>query len=153
MPTTATIKPFTVIGFWDDSDTPVPVSIVPGTPQVYGCSNVSEGGTWCESVNAASWEEAEALAVAKMMATMPADDNEDSDSDDEEDDDDEEGSSMLFEMEHNDVTYEIDFQGETYAIYKQEGNEQIDFFDYYGDRQDHYSIEDAAVRKLKEHGL
>lgn len=150
MPTTATIKPFTVIGFWDDSDTPIPVSIIPGTPQVYGCSNVSEGGTWAEAVNAASWEEAEAQAVARLMATIS--DSEDEEGDDD-DDDDEEGSSILFEMEHNGVTYEIDFQGETYAIYKQDGNELIDFFDYSGDRQDHYSIEDRAVRKLNEHAL
>lgn len=142
MATTATTKPFTVIGFWDDSDTPIPVSIVPGTPQVYGCSNVSEGGTWCEAVNATSWEEAEVLAVAQMEATRHSDEDGDSEDDD----------NMLFEFERNGVTYEVDFQGETYALYDQEGNAHIADFDYSGDREDHYSIEDAAVRALEAIG-
>ena len=136
-------QPFTVIGFWDDSDTAIPVGVVKGAVDVYGGNGVSEGGPWARDVIAVHADEAEALAVKLTQEEHDARIAE------LEEDEDGEGDNMLFEFDRNGITYEVDFQGETYALYDQDGNAHIADFDYHGDREDHFSIEDAAIRALE----
>lgn len=145
-------KPFTVIGFWDDSDTAIAVGVVEGTPGFAGSPTVSTGGAWAIDIEAASYEEAEALGTKQMQDDFDAQHADDEDEDEDGDEEGDEESSMLFEFERDGVTYEVDFQGETYALYNQDGNAHIADFDYNGDREDHYSIEDAAVRALEAIG-
>jgi hypothetical protein len=142
-------QPFTVIGFWDDSDTAIPVGVVKGVVDVYGGHGVSEGGPWARDVIAVHADEAEALAV---KLTQEEHDARIAEIDDDEDDDDEEGgdeeTGKVFEFDHNGRTYDVDFGGETYAIYDDE-NKHVAFFDYYGDRENHLNIEDAAIKALE----
>jgi hypothetical protein len=66
-------KPFTVIGYWDDADTPVSVGVIEGEHPVHCGDGATEGGDWATSVHADSPEEAERAAVDEMRATLPDD--------------------------------------------------------------------------------
>jgi len=61
------MRPFTVIGFWNDADEAIPVGIVEGEHVVGGGSDVSEGGPWAITVQAEDMDDAEKRAVEEMQ--------------------------------------------------------------------------------------
>lgn len=67
-------RSFTVIGFWDDSDQPVPVAVVEliggGQMLIGGGEGCSEGGPWATDLEAIDMDSAEGLAVEEMLATL-----------------------------------------------------------------------------------
>lgn len=52
-------KPFTVIGYWDDSDRRHVIGVIEGEHDVLGGEPPGEGGLFAELVEAETWEEAE----------------------------------------------------------------------------------------------
>ena len=68
------MREFTVFGFWNDADEPVPVAVVEliggGHMDIGGGEGCSEGGPWATSVEAVDMESAEGLAVEEMLATQ-----------------------------------------------------------------------------------
>jgi hypothetical protein len=139
-------QPYTVIGYWDDSDTAIAVGVVEGNPGFAGSSTVSEGGPWAIDIQASSYEEAETLGTQKMQADFDARAVEEEDAEDDE-------SNKLFEFEHNDRTYEVDAMGESYTIYRQSDNANVIDFEYHGDEEAHDGIEEAAIKALEALGL
>lgn len=141
-------KHYTVIGYWDDSDTAIAVGVVEGTPGFAGSANVSTGGPWAIDIQAPSYEEAEALGTKQMQDDFDAQHDIDED-DDENEDDEEDESNKVLEFEHNDHTYEVDNAGESYTIYRQHDNANITDFEYNGDEEAHDGIEEAAIQALE----
>jgi hypothetical protein len=80
------VRRFTVLGFWDDGDQPVPVAVVEliggGEMLIGGGEGCTEGGPWATDVEAVDPDSAEAQAVEDMLAIQAAADAE-ADSDDE----------------------------------------------------------------------
>jgi hypothetical protein len=146
-------QPYTVIGYWDDSDTAIAVGVVEGSPGFAGSSTVSEGGPWAIDIQASSYEEAETLGTQKMQADFDARAAEDAEEESDEDDEDDDESNKLFEFEHNDRTYEVDAMGESYTIYRQSDNANVIDFEYHGDEEAHDGIEEAAIKALEALGL
>lgn len=74
------MRRFTVLGFWDDSDQPVPVAVVEliggGEMLIGGGEGCTEGGPWATDVEAVDMDSAEAQAVEDMLATQAAADEE-----------------------------------------------------------------------------
>lgn len=67
-------RTFTVFGFWDDSDQPVPVAAVEliggGYLEIGGGEGCSEGGPWATTVDAVDIGSAESVAVEEMLETV-----------------------------------------------------------------------------------
>lgn len=73
-------RSFTVFGFWDDSDTPVPVAVVEliggGYMDIGGGEGCSEGGPWATTVDAIDMGSAGWVAVQEMLTTVKEEEDE-----------------------------------------------------------------------------
>lgn len=70
--------PFTVIGYWDDSDNPVAVGVIDGFHDVTGGDD-GEYQPWATSVYAIDSATAEAMACDEMRETLEDDSPEEDD--------------------------------------------------------------------------
>lgn len=57
---------WTIVGYWNGDDDPIPVAVIAGAHTVTGGEGCSEGGPWATAVMAPDYETAERLAIAEM---------------------------------------------------------------------------------------